>query len=267
MLQELNKEMLSKLAPSVFTTNAHTSTSNKYQHISTLQIIEGLAKEGFIPTWAGQSNTRMDEKKMFAKHLIRFRHCDISPQKRSLYPELVLVNSHDGLSSYRLHAGLFRLVCSNGLVAGTTYDEVRIRHQGNILDNVIEGTFSIVDNANKMLEAAKEMAVIKLNTQEKQYLAEAAHAVKFEEGTNQAIAIKPESLLRVRRAIDNESDLFTTFNVIQENIIKGGTSGYVRQNGRVRRVSTRPVQSIDQNIKLNKALWSLAEKMLQLKSA
>ena len=133
-------DTLQRKAPSIFTEDSADRTSEKYQHISTSTIINGLMQEGFFPTWVGQSNSRLANKKAYSKHMIRFRHRDTKPSFSQLFPELVLVNSHDGLSSYRLNAGLFRLVCSNGLVAGHSYDEIRVRHQGDIVNNVIEGT-------------------------------------------------------------------------------------------------------------------------------
>lgn len=142
MNQILTRESLLRTAPSVFTSQAHFETSDKYQQISTISIINALEHEGYYPVWAAQSKSRNQEHRPFAKHLVRFRH-QSNFNSRELFPELVLVNSHDGLSSYRLNAGLFRLVCSNGLVAGTTYNEVRVKHQGDILGNVIEGTFSV----------------------------------------------------------------------------------------------------------------------------
>ena len=253
-------------APSIFTQGRAESTSDKYQHISTISLVERLMEEGFMPTKAIQNSLRSNEKKPFAKHLIRFRHRDAKPSVGQLFPEIILVNSHDGLSSYRLNAGVFRLVCSNGLVAGHTYKEMRVRHQGDIVGNVIEGSYKIIENANLMIELTQKMASIRLDEQEKQLFAEAAHTLRFED-SEIGDAIMPTKLLAPRRREDaNSNDLFTVFNVIQENAITGGISGLARDlNGYTRRIRTREVKSIDQNIKLNKALWTLAEKMMELK--
>ncbi|MGG6549144.1 UNVERIFIED_CONTAM: DUF945 domain-containing protein, partial [Prevotella sp. 15_C9] len=70
-------------------------------------------------------------------------------------------------------------------------------------------------------------------------------------------------LLRPRRFDDRESDLWSTFNRVQENLVKGGLDGRTA-NGRRQR--TRPVQGIDQNVRLNRALWLLAEGMRELKA-
>ncbi|MDP1615467.1 MAG: DUF932 domain-containing protein, partial [Methylococcales bacterium] len=225
-----------------------------------------LMNEGFMPTWVGQSNCRLKEKRDFTKHMIRFRHRDTEPSFTNLFPELVLVNSHDGLSSYRLNAGVFRLICSNGLVAGHSYDEVRVRHQGDVVGNVIEGTYKIIENTQSMIESSEKMASVRLDSQEMQLFAEAAHALRFEDSPVGDI-VKPEKLLTPRRREEmNANDLFSVFNIVQENTIKGGLVVRTRdERGYIKRVTTREVKSIDQNIKLNKALWTLSEKMMALK--
>lgn len=259
-------DTLRSKAPSIFTQDSAENTSAKYQHISTIQVVEGLMQEGFLPTWVGQSNCRLETKRPFTKHMIRFRHRDVKPSFSALFPELVLVNSHDGLSSYRLNAGLFRLVCSNGLVAGHSYDEIRVRHQGDVVGNVIEGTYKIIENTQLMIESAQQMSSINLDVQEKQFFAEAAHELRFEDSTTGKI-IGADKLLQPRRREEaNTNDLFSVFNIVQENTIKGGLMGYTRDRGRLKRTRTREVKSIEQNIKLNKALWTLSEKMMQLKN-
>ena len=176
MLPILSKEKLFKLAPSIFTQASSHKTSTKYSPIATEQIIEKLMSEGFFPTWATQTKSLKQESKAFAKHMLRFQRHDARQNNQGLYPELVLINSHDGLSSYRLMAGLFRVVCSNGMIAGQSYDEIRIKHQGDVIGHVIEGTYKVIETANTMLDVSDEMASIHLNEDEKMLYAEAVAA-------------------------------------------------------------------------------------------
>ncbi len=267
-MQTLAIENLKKIAPSIFTEIGANRTTEKYQHISTTRLIEGLRSEGFLPVWATQCRSRNDEQKAFTKHMLRFRHADAKATESGLFSEIVLVNSHDGLSSYRLMAGVYRLVCSNGLIAGKTYNDIRIRHQGDILGQVIEGTYTVIKDSKKMIDASERMSAIQLHPREKMIFAELAHNLRFED-SSMGEAIKPHKLLEPRRFDElKKDDLFTVFNVIQEHIMKGGIRGYVKNpNGRYKRVRTRAVTSIDQNTALNRALWSLAEKMMELKGA
>lgn len=268
MFNTISLETLKNTVPSIFTDEGATRTSAKYQHISTAKVIMGLMNEGFMPTWATQCKSRTTIKKAYTKHMLRFRHRDARPTSSGLYPEIVLINSHDGLSSYRLMAGVYRMVCANGLVAGNSYNEIRIRHQGDVIGEVIEGTYRVIEDSKKMIESASHMSSMILSAPEKQLFADAAHTIRFD---NNPIGEGFESskLLSARRYDEiNKNDLFTVFNVVQENIIKGGIRGYAKDNhGRpIKRIRTRAINSIDQNTALNRALWTLAEKMMQLRS-
>jgi hypothetical protein len=110
------------------------------------------------------------------------------------------------------------------------------------------------------------MKVIEMAPDERGIYARAAHNLVFTEP--EKAPVLPEQLLSERRYDDKGNDLWTTFNVVQENIMRGGLKGMKRDNGgRLRRATTRPVKAIDRNIQLNKALWYLTEKMAELKGA
>jgi hypothetical protein len=268
MLDRLSIDQLHRKVPSVFTEIAANHTSQKYKIISTIQVIQGLETQGFVPVKAVQMRSHNSENRPFTKHMLRFRHVDVRPTVGGLFPELVLVNSHDGLSSYKLSAGLYRLICSNGLIAGENYKIIRVRHQGDVVGNVIEGSFEVMKSAEQLLQSADEMSSVQLTSDEKQIFAEAVHQLRFDgDLTLAGNAIKAEDFIRARRrAEQNIDDLFTVFNIAQENVIKGGLRGWAKdQNGYSKRVSTREIKSIDQSNALNKALWTLAEKMRELK--
>ena len=120
-----------------------------------------------------------------------------------------------------------------------------------------------------MLGVADKMELINLTMKEQIILAEEAHKLRFEDSEIGKV-IKPVQLLEPRRYAERDkNDLFTTFNVIQENLIKGGIRGYIKdKHGYPKKpTSTRAINSIDQSTALNRALWSLAEKMMQLKES
>jgi hypothetical protein len=267
----LSMDDMRKLAPSIFAMDKHDSRSDRYTYIPTVSVLEGLMREGFNPVAVRQSSARDVERKEFTKHMIRLRRDgDAFRGVGDTLPEIVLVNSHDGTSSYHLDAGLFRLVCLNGMVvADATFASVRVPHKGDVVDKVIEGAHSVIAESVKALEAPREWSQIRLGTDERHALADAAHVLRFGDAEgNVTTPIKPAQLLEPRRYGDRENDLWTTFNVVQENVIRGGVRGFGRDaNMRRRRVTTRPVNGIDQDVKLNKALWILAERMATLKAA
>jgi hypothetical protein len=267
----LTEDELRKAAPSIFATAAHESRSERFQPIPTIEILRGLIAEGFMPVGAKQSGCRDEGKKEFTKHLIRLRRVDDGKVYNvgDTVCEILLKNANDGTSAYDLMAGLFRIRCMNSLVAQTgTIDSVKVRHSGDVGAKVIEGTYRVLNEAEKTLAAPANWGAVDLNADERQIFAEAAHLIRFGDTTSEAVTpIKPQQLLIPRRYDDRANDLWTTFNVAQENVIKGGLRGVMldEQGRRVRRVSTRAVNGIDQDIKLNKALWMLAEKMAELK--
>lgn len=268
----LTMDAIQQKAPSALATSQHASRSDRYQYIPTFEVIKGMEKAGFLPFAAMQSRCRIADKKDFTKHMIRFRHANALSGLRvgDSLAEIVLINSHDGTSAYKLMAGLFRLVCSNGLiVADGMVDSITVRHQGNIVDQVIEGSTRIIHNAPKLIDAVDRWTGLQLTTGEQTAFAEAARTIRFADAEGKTeTPITAEMLLRPRRSDDAKPDLWHTMNRVQENVIKGGLSAMGKdKQGHRRRTTTREVRGIDQDVKLNKALWQLAERMAELKAA
>jgi Domain of unknown function (DUF932) len=263
----LSNDEIQRYAPSVFAGQASARQSERYAFIPTINVVEAMRAANWSVVKASQSSTRDEARKGFTKHMLRFRANDtrLTAVGDSLL-EVVLINSHDGSSQYSLQAGVFRLVCSNGMViADSLIDAIKVRHTGNVIDMVIDGSARILENTPKVQDVISTWKQITLSTPEQRLLAESAHSLRFDEGS----AIRPEQLLNPRRRDDAGSDLWSTFNRIQEHTIKGGDRAYDRNadNGRGRRVRSREVKNISGNVSLNKALWSLAEKMAELKAA
>jgi len=255
----LTDEQLFKVAPSIFAENKHISRSDRYTYIPTIEVLNGLRNEGFYPFMAAQAKTRIEGKQEFTKHMLRLRRID--QINSDVANEIILINSHDGTSSYQMLAGIFRFVCHNGMVAGDVVEDIRIPHRGNITDNVIEAAYTIVDEFDEVQDSIERLKSIKIDTPEAEAFAKAALTLKYDDEKD--IPITPKQLLSARRSEDIQNNIWSTLNRVQENLIKGGLRG-ITKNGN--RTKTRPVQSIDNNIKLNKALWTLAEEMAKLKA-
>jgi hypothetical protein len=267
----LSDDQLSRIAPSIFAQARHDSRSARYSYIPTSEILAGMRAEGFLPTFAKQGGSRVVGKAAFTKHLIRFRRVDqmaIKPALGALYPEVVLINSHDGTSAYQVSAGLMRLVCLNGmLVADKEFASVRVPHKGDVMGQVIEGSFTVLDESTRALDVAESWAGVTLSREESMIMAESAHMIRFADAEGKITTpIQPAQLLHARRADDRGSDLWTINNVLQENAIKGGQTAWGRDaHGKQRRTTSREVGAIDQDVKINRALWHLATEMAKLK--
>jgi hypothetical protein len=261
MTQPLTESQIQSKAPSVFAAAPHSRVSDRYQFIPTLAMIVGLQGQGWFPVHAEESRVRLPDRKGFTKHLLRFRRFDSKlPMVGDSFPEIVLVNSHDGSCAYQIHAGLFRLVCSNGMIVVDAHmGQVRRRHTGDAVGEIIEGTYEIVDHLPRIAEKVETFRQTELSRREQEAFAETALQVRWDK--SQAL-VTPAALLTPRRFEDRGNDIWSTFQRIQENMLKGGVQGRTR-NGK--RTSTRAVQSVDRNVRLNKALWSLTERMAELK--
>lgn len=260
----LSEDQLRAAAPSVFAEGKHASRSERYTYIPTIEVLRGLRKEGFEPFMVAQGASRIEGKAEFTKHMIRMRHAG-QMQARPEANEIILINSHDGASSYQMLAGMFRFVCCNGLVVGKVVEDIRIPHKGNIQGEVIEGAFRVLDEFEAVEASAERMKALTLRPEEQTAFATAALALRFGERTEDRPPppITAEQIIEARRPEDLGHSLWTIFQRSQENIMRGGQSGRSVQG---RRLHTRPIGSIDRGVSLNRALWVLAEEMRKLKA-
>jgi hypothetical protein len=256
----LSDDQIRRVAPSIFADAPHESRSERYAYIPTAAVLAELRKEGFEPFMAAQTRVRHDDRREYTKHMLRLRHA--SQINGAEANEIVLLNSHDGTSSYQMLAGMFRFVCSNGLVCGDTVADVRVPHKGDVAGQVIEGAYEVLSGFDRVKESRDAMHAITLNDGESEVFARAALALKYDDPDKPA-PITESQILMPRRFDDRRPDLWSVFNRTQENLTQGGLRGR-SANGRSQQ--TRPVQGIDQNIRLNRALWLLADGMRQLKA-
>jgi hypothetical protein len=256
----LSDDQLRSIAPSIFAAAAHDSRSSRYTYIPTVNVLAALRKEGFQPFSVAQTRARDESRREFTKHMVRMRHASqVARNVGDEIPEIVLVNSHDGSSSYQMFAGLFRLLCTNGLVvAAGTVDEIRVPHTGNVVGRVIEGAYSVVEEFGRVRASADAMKAIELRPAVQQAFGRAAIVAKYGEET---APVTVDQVLTPRRAGDAGTDLWQTFNRVQENLVRGGLR---TRSATGRRMRTREVQGISENVKLNRALWTLADEMRKL---
>lgn len=271
----LTDEQLRSAVPSAFAIQPYEGMSSKYAFIPTSRVIDAMRGNGYLPTEANQSVVRLPGKTPFAKHLIRFSATAWNPTlvgEEAL--EVVLINSHDGSSAYKLMLGIIRFACTNGLiVADGTVESISVRHSGNIVDDVLNASVSLIENGTKVQDRIVEWKGISVSDLEAKLFAEQAVSLRYDE----ASPITPAQALTVRRREDQANNLWTVFNRVQENLTQGGIvprdeNGRRRttlnaETGQTRRVpKTRPVKGINENVKLNRALFALAEGFATLKT-
>ncbi|ASD87839.1 DUF945 domain-containing protein [Salmonella enterica] len=251
----LTHEELMQYTPSVFGEDKHTSRSEKYTYIPTITLLENLRREGFEPFFACQSRVRDPGRRNYTKHMLRLRRAGQITGRQ--VPEIIILNSHSGESSFQLLPGMWRQVCANGLVCGQSFGEIRVPHRGDIADKVIEGAYNVLGVFDRVEEKREAMQSLLLPPPAQQALAKAALTYRFGEEHQPVTATQ---ILTPRRYEDRKDDLWSVFNRIQENLLKGGLPGRTAQG---KRTHTRAVNGIDGDVRLNRALWVMAEQMQQ----
>lgn len=263
--QYLDLGYVADKVPSIAALEAHESRSERYTQIRTLDVLRGLQKEGFEVIEARQGRCRNKAKQEYTKHLLWLQHRDALQQtERKVGDEFFrigLLNSHDGTSSYRLMSGVFRLVCLNGMVTGQTYSDVRVPHRGDVTGRVIEGVYSVVGESEQVVSEIADMRALTLNDDAQTMLATAAAQLRWEDP--EKMPIQPRQLLQARRWEDRGADLWTTFNRVQENVLKGGQRGRINPDSG-RRMGARVVTSIDEDIRINRNLWDIASAIVAI---
>jgi hypothetical protein len=254
----LSNDEIAEVAPSILAQSAHESRSARYSYIPTIDVLDALRKEGFQPFMVCQTRVRNEGMRDYTKHLLRLRHADqINGPEAN---EVILLNSHNGASSYQMIAGMFRWACQNGIVCGNVLNDIRIPHKGDVIGEVIEGAFRVLKSFDETAQQREGMAATVLDEGEQIVFARAALTLRYDE--DKPAPVTERQLLAPRRMEDRAPDLWTTFNRVQENMIRGGLHG---RNASGRATTTRAVTGIDQNIRLNRALWVLADELRRLR--
>ena len=257
----LSNDEIARYAPAVVAQAPHASVSDRYSFLRTIDVVDALRGAGWLPVFAGQGKARDITRNGVQRHVVRFRHADAQLKVGDAAAELVLLTSHDATSAFQFHAGLFRYVCGNGLViADGTFSKISIPHRNVTTAEVIEASYEIIRDVPKLGESVEAMRAVQLSADEQTAFANAASLARWGE---QAPA-DPRALLLARRTEDRGADLWTTYNRVQENLVRGGVRVRAADG---KRKKVRAIASVTEDTKLNKALWTLAEEMRRLKTA
>lgn len=263
----ITRNRLQELVPSIFTTEKKSGLTKAYNFVPTFEVVREMDNMGWLPVKAEETRCRDDEGRGFQKHMVRFRNFDESLNRQLVvgdtFVEIVLCNSHNGLSSFIFNAGLYRLACGNGLVISEgSFSAIHIRHNSYEAQKILDVCAAIVNRAPMMGQKVNDMKQILLTADEKKAFATAAKVLRFDDPKS----VHSDELLRTRRYEDKGDDLWKTMNVVQENVIKGNVRYTAHdKDGRPQIRHSREVKAIDKNMKLNQAIWTLAEEMAKIK--
>ena len=260
-------EELKEIAPSIFTKKGSDKTSSKYTHIPTDRVIKDLELLGWGVVDAKEVNARQD--KGYQKHLVVFRNPDVSINKKStnvdgevfediVFRQILVTNSHDGKNSFKFQAGLYRMVCENGLViADQQFEDYTIRHMGydfEALQGVIK---DMISNLDLTVESMNKMRKIELDENQQFEFAKKLLDIRVEGTDNLYREEQIGDILVPQRKEDFGDDLWSVFNRVQENIVEGNFKYYNAKTLGTER-QARPIKNFKQDMDVNKKLFSAA---------
>jgi hypothetical protein len=248
---------LQEIAPSIFAEEPAGKVSDRYGFVPTVSVVEELSQRGLLPVFAGQTMSRDVNNLPFAKHLIRFRPQYAPTISGHSLPEVVLMNSHDGSSGFKLWAGIFRMVCCNGLIiSDSVMGQVSVAHRSNAAQIVGDRSVEFMGRIEHMESRIERFMDRVLSPIEQSQLAETAARLRW--GDSRPAGLDHNSLLIGRRFEDSGDALWTVLNRIQENVIKGG----VNLNRSGRQSSTRLLRSVGDDARINSKLWKAADALV-----
>ena len=255
----LTKDQIREIAPAVFTQKADKRTTSKhYVHIPTEKVIDDMATLGWGVVDAKQVKARKNAG--YQKHMIVFGNDDITITGKdgdTVMPRILMTNSHDGKNSFQFQAGLYRLVCSNGLViADAEFANMKIRHMGYDLAELKTVIQEIVEKLPLTVECMNKLKAKQLSENEQIEFAKKALATRLDEKQiSKYTSDDIVELLNPTREEDKGNDMWSVYNVIQEKIVHGMFEVYgVR--GKVRKA--RKIKNFKQDTQVNQELYQLA---------
>ena len=260
-IKPLTNEQLRAKAPSLFQDQPYHEVSSKYHFIPTIDIIEQLRAENWYPVSVNEAGVKNIDKDGFQQHYVRFQHFSDLINPNANVVELLLFNSHDRSKAFTISAGIYRYVCSNGLViADSVFESYKIKHLGDKENDVINAVANITAIKPKLLSKISKFESITLNQNEKEAFLQSAIPLRFDEHLK---LDNPNELLTPLRIEDEKDDLYTVLNILQENLLSSKVSGYNKETNR--RFTSKQITSISKDVEINKGLWDIAERIALIK--
>lgn len=256
----LTMSEIKQRANSVFTETAAPTVSDKFTHIPTHKVIEDMAELGWSVVDAKEVKARKGIG--FQKHLVVFRNPDVvinGADGDTVFPQILLTNSNDGKNAFTFTAGLFRVICENGLVISTEqFNDVKMRHMGYTFEELQTQIRAMVEQLPLTVESMNKMKAVELDETSIVEFATKALATRFKEEELENIKVDLEKLLEPTRPEDKGNDLWSVFNVIQEKILEGDFQ--YMSGTKIRKA--RKVKNFKQDMEINQKLFAVAAEFI-----
>lgn len=233
---------------------------NRYKFISTKEIVEALEQNGLTAVGATQANTRKPYRRSYVKHLLTFDMSSVDINIEGVKPQIMLLNSHDGTTSYQLFLGLYNTISNTSCVVGAnTFDVQRVMHKGNkSIDEIIYKAKNCIDGFVDVLKTIDQMKQVEMSLAQQIEFAEQAIYARYDDLTVDAMQV-----LQPLNDKDTEQNLWAVFNRVRTLVVDPGSMGFISTrpvNLNNRKITT--IRNISKRVKLNRAIWDLTANYL-----
>lgn len=257
--QFLTEQELREKVPAAFATQPADGLSKRYVFVPTDKtIIHNLNKLGWYPIYARQNKSKKKRGDKWGKHVIRFAKEQGLLKKGDYVEELLYVGCHDGTYKIELNLAIKVCICDNqAVVVDSEFTTIAQKHFNFEIKDFEKITKQAVRQFSILSKKINEFKSIELSKKEKEKFAKQAKTAYWGENS----IIDPKVLLNTRRVENEKDDLWTVYNVVQENIQKGGIEykGYSEKTKKERKRKTRATKNIIRDIDINKKLWTIMQ--------
>lgn len=261
----LSNEEIMKVCPHAFKTDpTNPGVSNRYVQATTIDVVNDMRKLGWYPVAAKQCRPKKGSKGIRSFHMLAFQNPEVrlmTGGEIEAYPRIILTNSHDGFNSFKFMVGLYRLVCSNGLIiCDEEFANISIKHINYTFEKLRETVKAAIESVPSKVRIINTMKSTVLTEDEKKEFAAKAIKIRKNVPEDEKLSISRETIeeiLNPKRKEDEGNDLWNVYNVVQERLMKGEFS-YSEENSNKSR-KQRKINSVTKDLALNTALFSLAK--------
>lgn len=247
--------------PILFNCNGHENTSKKYRVIPTASMIKLIMRYGWIPHEVIVNDVRKPNREGYQTHRVFFHHPDL-PIVNDTIARIMLTNAYDARKSYIIALGALKFACANGMYIANHWSEERVVHSGDALERAITATHRLTENAEKVTHSIERFSNVTVDRDDCLTYNREAIKLRYDE---KKIDIRQtiQALDNPNRYVDQESNLWSLFNRVQENILRGKHRYMPKKtddNPWPQFKKARAIKGIDASDKINRGLWELTER-------
>lgn len=252
---------------SAYQTNVkHQERSSRYVHVTTKEIGDIFESQGFGLVKYAQSKTKNELDQSHARHLVKFRYQNDNLKIGDTKPEIIIQNDGLGTRSLRINFGLYRLVCSNGLVVGSSFFKIKLNHDKNILTNLNDAIPKLLNQKDSLVDQYNKFIKSEITVGQVQDLAKAAFEIQTANSSLDLVNIDLTQYLTSRRWADSENNGWNIYNRIQENMFRHKIYAQVKNDRN--ELEFKALKRVNENsqraLEMNQELWNAATNILKV---